>query len=524
MPNTGARGAKAALLAALIACPAAIAVPAVAQSAGQTTPDQPYGTLAAEPDPSDFVTRADARLTLLGDPIRFSGADLPWLGVRAALSAGAPLHVPTAYEVHDVLATLQVLGGTVIRARTAAGSAGCPQCIEPSQGRFNDQAFAQLDMILKQARDMGLKIILPLAGPAPGGSGDCNQAAEAEPVGGGICTYVKWQGGSNPQAFFTDDRVRAAYLAHVTTVLTHVNALTGVAYADDPTIIAWENCEGCGRTADPAALAAWTEQVGRTIHQDDHHHLYENGAAAGRIFPGSAAPLAPAIAATPSVDIVGDTVGPQQAHPAGGAKPTPRDIANAGAGITASQRAYIIDSFDWSPATWSSQADLDAFTEAVAKRRDITGALVAGLDGHADAGGYLPPGETPALYFPGRPSAGLDMAEADARGRAIRHLGFEMGDIRPIPNFPYPPPPEIIAVAGGRITWRGSPGARFYSIERSADPSTPGSWSFICKLCVTDAQASWQDPSVPKGPVWYRISAANANDHVARPSQPVANR
>ncbi len=523
MRANGVRGLRAALLACFL-IPGLLLIGAVGGGAcAQTTQGQRYNTIAAQPDPSDFVTRADTRLTLLGDPIRFSGADLPWLGVRPALSAGAPLHVPTAYEVRDALATVQVLGGTVIRARTVAGSVGCAQCIEPALGHFNDQAFAHLDMILDLARNMGIKLILPLAGPAPTGSGDCMQAAGAEPVGGGICTYVRWQGRSNPQEFFTDQRIRAAYLAHVGAVLNHVNALTGIAYADDPTIIAWENCDGCGREAEPAVLTGWTEQVGRFIHQNDHHHLYENGAASGRIAPGGKAPLPIGSVVPPSVDIVGDVVGPQQSHLSGG-QPAPREAANAGAGVTASQRAYIIDSFDWSPSSWPTQADLEAFTEAVARRRDITGAFVAGLQGHADEGGYLPPGDTPALYFPGRASAGLDAAGAQSRNLAVRHLGFEMADIRPIPNLPYPPPPQIIAAKAGRITWRGSAGARSYSIERSADPLTPGSWVFVCKLCVTDAQAVWQDPAVPKAPSWYRLSPANANGHVAAPGDAVANR
>lgn len=50
--------------------------------------------------------------------------------------------------------------------------------------------------------------------------------------------FVQWAipGETNPDTFFTDDRVKTLYKNYIQTFLTHVNSLTGVAYKDDPTI------------------------------------------------------------------------------------------------------------------------------------------------------------------------------------------------------------------------------------------------------------------------------------------------
>lgn len=42
------------------------------------------------------------------------------------------------------------------------------------------------------------------------------------------------------QDFYTSPAIRAAFKANIRTVLTRNNSLTGVAYRDDPNILAWE--------------------------------------------------------------------------------------------------------------------------------------------------------------------------------------------------------------------------------------------------------------------------------------------
>jgi len=477
---------------------------------------QTYPDMASEPDPASFVKRADSGLTLIGNPLRFAGADIPWLGLRH--DAGSPVRRPTAYEVTDALQTLRALGGTVFRAATLAGTAGCALCLEPASGHFNDEAFAALDATLKTAGDMGMHVILPLVG----GAGDC-AAEAADPdsgTGDTICPYLRWRQRADRDAFFADPTLRAAFLAHVHAVVTHVNALTGIAYRDDPTILAWENCAACGEGADPQAVGAWTEAVGQAIKAEDRFHLYENGAFAGHILPQAPHAVAAAAFAPQSVDIVGDA-----RLPAGDEAQLRATLGSAASTVTRAGRVYLLDGFDAGPAMWKTEADLELFLNTVFRERDIAGALVDGLQSHADTGGYLPAppagaGNGTAIYFPGRQTADMSQDDMVVRARALRRFEFDMADILVPPSYLLTPKPEIIGAKGGRVVWRGAAGALTYTIERSPDPEVPNSWQTVCDQCATDQQGFWQDPAPPARAAWYRIMPFNINGHKALPSAP----
>ena len=55
-----------------------------------------------------------------------------------------------------------------------------------------------------------------------------------------------WKGQRDYKQFFTDPKIIAEFEEHIRAVLNHKNVLTGIAYKDDPTILAWENCNVCG--------------------------------------------------------------------------------------------------------------------------------------------------------------------------------------------------------------------------------------------------------------------------------------
>ena len=469
----------AALLAAMLAC-----LPAARAQAPQ------YATMAAQPDPLSFVKRADTQLMLQDDPLRFGGVNIRWLGMRQ--DAGQPARRPTQFEVQDALATAQALGAAVIRLPGLASSSGCPLCLEATPGTINPEAMAQLDLVLATARNLGLKVILPLA--------DANL----------------------PDGFFTDTKRQAAVLARVQAVLAHVNSQTSVVYVDDPTILAWENCDACGAHADPAAVSAWVETLGQAIKAADKRHLYENGAFAGQLGHGTAHPMAASLFAPPSVDIVGDRLTPH-----GDTLAARGQLDDAVADASRAGRAYVLDDYGWAPSLWPAQADFETWLNDVTRARDLAGAIVGNLESHADRGGYLPAhaptalGES-ALYFPGRQTGEADLTTMQERGRAIRRFNFAMAGLIHPPTYLLPPKPEILSAAHGKLVWRGAAGAANYTIERSPDPSSPFTWTTVCDACVTDDPGTWQDPH-PEGSQWYRLMPNNINGHHAVPSEPMSS-
>jgi hypothetical protein len=469
--------------------------------------------MADQPDPRDFVARAGTRLTLLGTPLRFGGVNVTWLGIRQ--DAGAAPRRPTKYEIGDALGTVQALGAQVVRLPGLADTAGCALCLEPTPGTFSEDAFAQIDQVLMSARDLGIKVILPLADRGTECAG-----ADADGV---ICGTVRLLGLSGSAAFFTDARAQVAFADRVQRILDHRNSLTGVLYRDDPTILAWESCDACGLPGNDAAVSAWVEQTGQTIKATDKHHLYENGAFAGRISHTGTGPApAPAVAyATPSVDVIGDHLVPQAAD-LGAERALIADTLDE---VAKTDRAYILDDFGWSPAEWKTLPDLEGWLNAMVRARVLAGAITGDLQAHSDQGGNLPAAPPrgfgiAALYFPGAATADMDLPTMQDRARALRRFNYAMTDVFDPPTYRLPPKPEIVTITHGRVVWRGAAGAATYSIERSPDPGLPGSWTTICDSCTTDTAGFWQDPQPPEGISWYRVMPFNINGHRAEPSLP----
>ncbi|CAD6269013.1 unnamed protein product [Miscanthus lutarioriparius] len=88
-----------------------------------------------------------------------------------------------------------------------------------------------LDVVLSEARKHVIKMILSLM----------NYYHDY----GGRKQYVDWaknQGQNIPSddGFFTNPVIKGSYKNHIKAVLTRVNTFIGVAYKDDPTIMAWE--------------------------------------------------------------------------------------------------------------------------------------------------------------------------------------------------------------------------------------------------------------------------------------------
>jgi mannan endo-1,4-beta-mannosidase len=94
---------------------------------------------------------------------------------------------------------------------------------------------------------------------------------------GGAQQMRAWYGSRDKSGFFFDDpRTKRDYRTWVSHVARRVNPLTGLAYRDDPTIMAWELMnEG---NAHPEALRlAWTAEMSAYVKSVDPNHLVSSG-------------------------------------------------------------------------------------------------------------------------------------------------------------------------------------------------------------------------------------------------------
>jgi len=183
-------------------------------------------TVASIPDGA-FVRVDGSRFTVGGAPFAFVGANLEVM-LGEATRARAESTIAAAAADGLTVGRVWALGEGDAQSKPWAQK---HQLFRVAPDRWIDDAPVQLDRVLATARAHGLRVIVTLA----------NYWDDY----GGIRQYLAWAGlpsdgfGARDR-FFSDERPRAFYRAHVERLLTRTNAITGVAYVDDPTIFAWE--------------------------------------------------------------------------------------------------------------------------------------------------------------------------------------------------------------------------------------------------------------------------------------------
>src|SRR6266446_7747140 len=167
-----------------------------------------------------FVTRSGSQLMLNGHPFRFAGANMHWLPFDDSTN------YTSQFRINDGLDAAKEMELTVVRSHDLGISVGCSNCIEPSLGVFNETALLHDDYVIKAARDHGIRLIIPLTD---------NWHYPA----GGKHTFTDWRGLSTENEFYYNAQVISDFETYIRVLLNHVNAYTGLAYKNDPTIMAW---------------------------------------------------------------------------------------------------------------------------------------------------------------------------------------------------------------------------------------------------------------------------------------------
>jgi mannan endo-1,4-beta-mannosidase len=215
-----------------------------------------------------FVQRSGATLTLNGSLFRFGGTNsyplmyAPHSTVDQVLGAvaGSNLKVVRMWAFDDAITP----AGTYFQYFNTSTNAPA----------YNDSAagFANVDYAVNKAGQLGIKLIIPFTNNWPDF--------------GGMDIYVDWLKGKYHDQFYTDPTVRQWYKAWISHVLNHVNTISGVAYKDDPTIMAWElanepECAGSGLPTSGSCtnqtIISWVADVSQYVKTVDSNHLVSVG-------------------------------------------------------------------------------------------------------------------------------------------------------------------------------------------------------------------------------------------------------
>ncbi|MGR6330364.1 glycoside hydrolase 5 family protein [Sphingomonas sp. XXL09] len=239
---------------------------------------------AAAPD--RFVRRDGMQLMRGGARYRYAGANM-WYA--AYLGAATPTGDPD--RLRRELDTLASLGVGNIRLLASAELSPLTNSLRPAfrdRGtQYNQALLRGLDVALAEMGRRGMTAVLYLT--------------NFWEWSGGMMTYLSWVNGGHfinnndpvhpwpefadrASAFYADARAVALYNDYVAAVVGRTNSVTGVAYRDDPTIMAWQLANeprpGGGVAVARANMPAfddWVQRTARLIKGIDRHHLVSTG-------------------------------------------------------------------------------------------------------------------------------------------------------------------------------------------------------------------------------------------------------
>ncbi len=457
-----------------------------------------------------FVVRSGARLVLDGEPFRFGGANVEWLGLAGygPFDPAGP-HRASHYEIDDAMATAEEMGVRVVRSQTMGDSVGCELCLEPTLGTFSEAAFEEVDYALASARAHGIRIIPTIVG-------------DDARAGGSGCVYLRWRAISVPgcslidmDPFWTNLTVIGDVEDHVRALLDHVNVYTKVAYKDDPTILGWDLLNGGG------SPPPWTRRIVQFIRGIDDRHLILSS---------------PENARMKGVDACVSFVYPHWFLP----------LANAKPGIAACKAAgkpFLAYEYGWDVTNYPTQKALRSFLKTLERDPEIAGDAFWALQSHADGHGWMPiPADTSdpttarslesgqwwALYYTGVQTMVNTAKDMAARAQIIRAHDFAIAGL-PTPPHRIPPAPTVTSArygptvffgrVGVRVYWQGSAGAKVYSVDRA--PAASGPWTRLCTRCATDLDDGFVDLAAVSKDSWYRVVPYSLSGSAGPPSKPV---
>jgi len=481
---------------------------------------------------NDFVTRSGSTLLLNGAPFRFSGANLLGLVITQEGCANEPgpvdnragLCYPSNFEVENQLATAKYMGATVIRAQGLGMSVGCQLCWLPAKDTWQDEALERMDFAIATAKEQEIKVIVPLVGrPDQCYYHGCGKF------------FASWAGITNvqnpTQLFWTDEDTWDLFQEYVDKLMNHVNRYTGIAWKDEPTILAWETGNEL-RTWWGDVLTDWTDKLSR--------HVKLNLGAKQLIYDGTDDLLVDPITSFPANDPAGRVPVDVASHLAlpyvdiYNIHPYPMDtdeLEQAIDQVETAGKTLIVGEYGWNRNGFQNgfcgpcvnASTLDDFLDLIEASPVVAGDTYWSLWGHGDNYGYIQHPDGFALHYPGdlvdERGVAINMRAEVAKLRS--HAYAMQGIAEPSLDIPGTPSITLIQRVDGNnvIAWRGAVGAANYTVQRSITGSS-GPWTVVCNQCATDNETPWTDTGAPAN-AWYRVRGFNLDDVAGAWSQSV---
>ena len=238
---------------------------AVAACGGAASDDDilplPVQPCEARMPPATFVRRQGPLLLSDGQRFRAVGANLYYL--QQLFSYAEQGDAASALVAQQALDQAACLGFSVVRA-WAFNDSQDVSSIRRTANEFREAGLAGLDRAVAEAKARGLRLILTLV----------NNHADY----GGLDQYAAWAGGTHDD-FFTNEQRHTTWKAFVDVLAARTNTITGVAYKDEPAILAWElaNEFRCPTCSDSTAFLRTVSVLAAYAKAAFPNHLIADG-------------------------------------------------------------------------------------------------------------------------------------------------------------------------------------------------------------------------------------------------------
>ncbi|HVU22653.1 MAG TPA: hypothetical protein VHE13_00915 [Opitutus sp.] len=459
-------------------------------------------SLRAELPPADhlahFITRAGDRLRDGDREFRYISVNMPdslQIISDYRFDGDYPAtryRLPDEYELRDCVQTVRQLGGRVMRTFVITCHRGeSPVHMfdvrsDPVVG--HEAALRVIDRLLQLCHEDGVRLIVPLV-------------AYHSEIRGDWSTYGAdfWQVGSAANRKFKN---------MVTQLLGRVNHYTGVAYRDDPAILAWQTGNELVIGDDPARRAWLHDFAAFLKHLDPNHLLID-----GRNRPTDVYGHYDEFLADQNLDAVSYHTYrnlPQADTPVG----TLRLIRD----LTRGKKPLLITEI----AMYTPPAVLRGFLDAIIADPAVSGANFWGVRFHNRDGGFYKHSDRNSefedLNWPGfaRPPGIPSLPAAIDTERELLDIITEHAwKIRglPVPAPAAPAAPHLLRIPdAGHISWQGSTGADRYTLQRADAPAGP--WTTLAAdvpdNLIVYAPQYCDRTAAPGHDCYYRVLAANS--------------
>ena len=233
---------------------------------------------------AQFVKTENRSFTLDQKPYHFVGTNY-WYGSYLGLKNKSDGKTRLSTELDQLekigVDNLRILAGSELSNFSKSVS----PTTQPSPGKINEDLLVGLDHLLSEMNKRDMKAVLYLTNfwQWSGGMTQYNAWAE-KTVTQDPDVSKDWERYiADSASFYSSSKANSLYRSYIENLVNRENTITGVAYKDDPTIMAWElaNEPRAGTaelsSTDKSRFISWVSSTADFIKSIDKNHLVTTG-------------------------------------------------------------------------------------------------------------------------------------------------------------------------------------------------------------------------------------------------------